>query len=95
MGCRSSRRRFSLQHRGDVSGLTELEAQADDGQRDPPGQQQQQEAVSTQHLVKSSDGVLSHETSWPPGEDTERPAISQGNGVGYPGEGWITGNTQQ
>lgn len=43
---------------GDVGALTELEAQTDDGQRDPPRQQQEEETVSTQHLVKSLDGVL-------------------------------------
>lgn len=35
----------------DVGALTELEAQADDGQRDPSHHQQDEEAVSTQHLV--------------------------------------------
>lgn len=35
-----------------VGALTELQAQADDGQRDPSPHQQHQEAVSTQHLVR-------------------------------------------
>lgn len=35
-----------------VGALTELQAQADDGQRDPSSHQQHQEAVSTQHLVR-------------------------------------------